>query len=282
MMARLADNSYGKSGVKVTKVVRTGPTHTLYEFEVQVTLGGAFDAMYTDGDNSSCIPTDTMKNTVYALSRAREFHSPEEFAGMVAAHFIEHFSHVRWAEVSILQTLWSRITVGGRPHEHAFAREDSADRTGAVRRDRSGGGSVRGGLRGLEVIKTTRSGFDEFLVDPYTTLKGTKDRIFATSIDAAWELPSAAVDYNRIFGEARRVIPETFATHDSRSVQQTLYAMGEALLARVPEIGSVSFSLPNRHRVPVDLAPFGMSNPNEIFVATREPFGVISGTVARE
>jgi urate oxidase len=281
-MARLADNSYGKSGVRITKVVRTGPTHTLYEFEVQVTLGGAFEAVYTGGDNSSCIPTDTMKNTVYALSHAREFHSPEEFAGILASHFIEHFSHVQWAEVSILQTLWSRIAVGGRPHEHAFAREDSADRIGAVRRERSGGSSVRGGLCGLEVIKTTRSGFDDFLVDDYTTLKGTRDRIFATSIDAVWVLPPETVDYNRIFGDARRIIPETFATHDSRSVQQTLYAMGEALLARVPEITSVSFSLPNRHRIPVDLAPFGMSNANEVFAAAREPFGVISGTVARE
>jgi urate oxidase len=281
-MARLADNSYGKSGVRITKVVRTGPTHTLYEFEVQVTLGGEFGAVYTRGDNSSCIPTDTMKNTVYALSHAREFHSPEEFAGILASHFVEHFPQVQWAEVSILQTLWSRISVGGRPHEHAFAREDSAGRTGVVRRERSGRVSVRGGLRGLEVIKTTRSGFDDFLVDPYTTLKGTTDRIFATSIDATWELPAAPVDYNRAFGEARRVIPEAFATHDSRSVQQTLYAMGEALLARVPEISSVSFSLPNRHRIPVDLAPFGMSNANEIFVATREPFGVINGTVARE
>jgi urate oxidase len=279
---RLADNSYGKSNVRITKVVRTGPTHTLYEFEVQVTLGGDFEAVYTRGDNSSCIPTDTMKNTVYALSHAREFHSPEEFARILANHFVEHFPQVSGAEVSILQTLWSRIEVGGRPHEHAFAREDSAARTGQARRESNGSETVRGGFSGLEVIKTTRSGFDDFLVDPFTTLKGTRDRIFATSIDATWEFVGAAPDYSRVFQDARRIIPEAFATHDSRSVQQTLYAMGEALLARVPEISSVSFSLPNRHRIPVDLAPFGMSNANEIFVATREPFGVINGTVVRE
>jgi len=299
-VVRLADNSYGKSDVRITKVVRSGPTHTLYEFEVQVRLGGDFEAVYTRGDNSSCIPTDTMKNTVYALSHAREFHSPEEFARIIASHFIESFAHVRWAEVSILQTLWSRIPVDGRLHEHAFTREDSGLRVGHVRHERSGGGAagdaprgpagvaprggeaVRGGLRGLDVIKTTRSGFADFLVDPYTTLKETADRIFATRIDATWELPVTAVDYNRIFQDARRTILEAFATHDSRSVQQTLYTMGEALLARVPEIAEVSFTLPNQHRIPVDLSPFGMSNANEIFVATREPFGVIDGTVARE
>jgi urate oxidase len=263
-------------------VVRTGPTHTLYEFAVQVTLSGDFEAVYTRGDNSPCIPTDTMKNTVYALSHAREFHSPEEFARILASHFVDQFSQVQWAEVSIAQTLWSRISAGGRPHEHAFAREDSAERTGRVRCRRGADTEVSGGLRGLEVIKTTRSGFEGFLVDPYTTLKGTPDRILATSIDATWSLPSVTVNYNRVFETARRVIPEAFATHDSRSVQQTLYAMGEALLSHAPEISSVSFSLPNRHRIPVDLAPFGMSNANEIFVATREPFGVITGSVARE
>ncbi len=281
-MARLSDNSYGKSGVHFTKVVRAGPTHTLYEFDVQIVLHGAFEEVYTRGDNSACIPTDTMKNTVYALGSEREFHSPEEFAGLLASHFVERFGHVRRAEVSVAQTLWARIGVGGRPHDHSFAREDSATRTAVVERDREQGTRVHGGLRGLEVIKTTRSGFAGFARDAYTTLPETNDRILATIIDAAWDFGAARPDYNRVFDEARRVIPEAFARHDSRSVQQTIYAMGEALLAHVPEISSVSFSLPNRHRIPVDLAPFGMGNANEVFVATSEPFGIINGTVARE
>jgi urate oxidase len=58
--------------------------------------------------------------------------------------------------------------------------------------------------------------------------------------------------------------------------------MGEALLARVPDIATVSFTLPNQHRLPVNLSPFRLANENEIFVATSEPFGLIKGTVARE
>ncbi len=73
-----------------------------------------------------------------------------------------------------------------------------------------------------------------------------------------------------------------FALHDSHSVQETIFAMGEAMLAEIPAISSVGFSLPNRHRIAVNLESFGMTNANDIFVATSEPFGLISGTVARE
>ena len=64
-----------------------------------------------------------------------------------------------------------------------------------------------------------------------------------------------------------------FAAHDSRSVQHTLYAMGEAALAACGDITEVSLSMPNRHHLLVDLKPFGLDNPNEVFVATDQPFG---------
>ena len=172
----------------------------------------------------------------------------------------------------------------GRPHPHAFTSAGPARRTAACAARGESRASVSGGLAGLEVIKTTGSGFSGFLRDQYTTLTETDDRILATSIDATWEFPSAPdADYNGVFETARRIIPRDIRhCTTARSVQQTMYAMGEALLAALPEISSVSFTLPNRHRLPVNLEPFGLSNANEIFVATSEPFGLITGTVARE
>ena len=73
----------------------------------------------------------------------------------------------------------------------------------------------------------------------------------------------------------------TFAAHTSESVQHTLYAMGEAALAACEGIGEIHLSLPNRHHLLVDLKPFGLDNPNEIFVATDQPFGLIEATVTR-
>jgi len=282
-VARLTANSYGKYDVRLTKVVRAGARHTLWELTVSIVLTGDFARIYTDGDNSPCIPTDTMKNTVYVLAKKNHFESPEEFGRLLARHFIERFNHVESAEVSIAQKIWNRIPAGGRPHDHSFSSAGSGRRTCVVTETRRGASRVIGGLAGLEVIKTTGSGFAGFLRDEYTTLQETTDRIFATSIDATWAfLPAAAPDYNAVFEAALRVIPETFARHESLSVQQTIYAMGEALLDQVSEIAMVSFSLPNQHRIPVDFSPFDLSNQNEIFVATSEPFGLIKGTVARE
>lgn len=281
-MARLADNSYGKSRVRLTKVIRDGETHSLLELTVQIALGGEFERVYTHGDNSPCIPTDTMKNTVYALAKRTSFECGEEFGRILAAHFLGSFGHVDWVEISIEQALWSRIEVDGRQHEHAFQRAGSGTRTAFVREKRGERPLIRGGLTGLDVIKTTRSGFDGFLRDQFTTLPETTDRILATIVDASWDYGARAGDFNAIFDAARRTILEAFATHDSRSVQQTLYAMGEILLARVPEIDSVSFTMPNQHRILVNLQPFGLSNENEIFTATSEPYGLIKGTVTRE
>ncbi|MGA2641626.1 MAG: factor-independent urate hydroxylase [Spirochaetia bacterium] len=282
-MPRLRENSYGKCDVRLTKVVRAGATHTLWELTAAITLTGDFARIYTDGDNSPCIPTDTMKNTVYALAKKNDFRSPEEFAQILTRHFIQGFEHVQSAEVSIDQKIWTRIPVGGSPHDHSFSSAGSGRRTCAVKETRRGPPRVSGGLAGLEVIKTTGSGFSGFLKDEYTTLQDTTDRIFATSIDATWDfLPAVSPDYNEVFAAAKRVIQETFATHESLSVQQTIYAMGEALLREVPDVAAVSFTLPNQHRIPVDLSPFNLTNGNEIFVATSEPFGLIKGTVARE
>jgi urate oxidase len=282
-MVRLTDNDYGKSGVRLTKVVREGATQSLYEMKVDIRLGGDFERIYTQADNSLCIPTDTMKNTVYALARRESFDSPEAFGNILAAHFVESFAQVAWAEAAIEQTLWERISVDGAPHPYAFSGAGPARRTSLARRERDGAGvRIRGGIAGLEVIKTTGSRFSGFLVDEFTTLRETEDRILATSIDATWDFAARGADYNGAFETALRVIPRAFALHDSHSVQETIFAMGEALLEEAPALSSVSFSLPNRHRLAVNLEPFRMTNANDIFVPTSEPFGLISGTVARE
>ncbi|HUI69304.1 MAG TPA: urate oxidase [Spirochaetia bacterium] len=280
-MIRLVENSYGKSDVRMTKVVRSGDTHTLHELTVHIMLGGAFERVYTDGDNAPCIPTDTMKNTVYALAKKNDFDSPEAFAAILARHFLQ-FAQVGWAEVAIEQEPWVRIPVDGSPHPHSFTRGGSGIRTAQVRLDRGSAPQVSGGVKGLEVIKTTRSRFQGFYKDPYTTLPETSDRIFATRIDAVWKYASNVDRFSDVFERVRCMMLESFAQHDSESVQQTIFAIGEVLLSNVPEIISVSITMPNQHRLLVNLAPFGMENHNEIFVATSEPFGLIKGTVARD
>jgi urate oxidase len=283
-MAVLKHNAYGKGQVRLTKVTRGGNgRHELHEMAVEVRLEGDFARCYTEGDNGQIIPTDTMKNTVYALARNHTMAGIEAFAKLLAGHFINTFSHVSVATITIHETPWQRITIGGRPHDHAFVGGSSERRTCAVTHARAGGRvSVHAGIHDLLVLKTTKSGFVGFIKDKYTTLRETTDRIFATSVTADWTYANADADeWNAYHDAVRSTFLRVFAEHDSLAVQQTLYAMGEAALDACSAIEEIAITMPNQHRLLVNLQPFGMENPNEIFVPTDEPYGIISGTIAR-
>ena len=280
MPARLTSHSYGKSRVRVTKVIRDGHRHDLIEMSVKVTLDGDFAASYESGNNGKIIATDSMKNAVYVLAKETDFRHIEDFAATLARHFVDTYGQVTQATVEVEQANWVRIARDGRPHEHAFT---GGGRDTRVCRAIYDGErlDLGGGLRGLAVLKTTASEFRGFVADRYRTLPDATDRIFATTVDATWTYTDAG-DYTRLHAAAKRVILATFAQHHSLAVQQTLLEMGKALLAEFDWINDVTLEMPNQHRIPANLEPFGLTNDNEVFVATDEPFGIISGTVSRE
>ena len=132
------------------------------------------------------------------------------------------------------------------------------------------------------MLKTTDSAFTGFIRDELTTLPEAADRIFATRVAATWEFVRAeGSDYNTCYDTIRAALIGTFAAHKSLSVQQTLYAMGDAALGACRDVKRIRISMPNRHRVPFDLARLGKENRNEIFVTTSEPYGAISGEISR-
>ena len=181
MPVNLTANSYGKSDVRLTKVIRNGDHHELLEFSVDILLHGEFERSYTHGDNSSIVATDSMKNTVYVLAKEKQFDSPEAFAVLLAEHFVASYLQVRSARVHVRQSNWKRIMVAGQPHEHAFMSGGADLHTAHAIASRSVPTTVHGGITDLLVLKTTRSAFKGFVTDRYRTLKDTDDRIFATS-----------------------------------------------------------------------------------------------------
>jgi urate oxidase len=287
-MASLVWNRYGKSRVRLVKVRRRsaasetptpdGGAHEIVDLTIDVQLEGGFDRVYVDGDNSSCLATDTMKNTVYGLARQDPIDHVEAFALRLADHFLGKPAVTR-ARISAIEHRWDRLAPGGRPHPHAFVQAGGEAWTTVVTRD-AAGSEVVSGLTNLVLLKTTDSAFVGFPRDEYTTLPETSDRILATSITASWHYRNGATDYaarERI----RAGLIDTFAVHMSQSVQQTLYAMGEAALAACADATEITLTLPNRHHLLVDLKPFGLDNANEIFVATDQPFGLIEATIRR-
>jgi urate oxidase len=277
-MADLIWNRYGKSRIRLVKVRRSRDPHELVDLTIDVQLEGAFEAVYVDGDNGPCLATDTMKNTVYALARQDPIDHVEAFARRLADHFLARpvVSRVR---ISAIEQPWGRLSSGGRPHPHAFVQAGAEHWTAVVTRD-ARGSEIASGLANLVVLKTTDSAFAGFPRDQFTTLPETGDRIMATSITASWTYRPETADFSAR-AAVRRALVETFAAHQSRSVQHTLYAMGEAALAACADVTSITLTLPNRHHLLVDLKPFGLDNPNEIFVATDQPFGLIEATIRR-
>jgi urate oxidase len=276
----LVDTAYGKSRVRLVQVTRQGSRHVLRDLTVAIRFEGDYDASYEQGDNADVFPTDTMKNTVYALASRAPLQAPENFALALAEHFLDRNQPLHRVTVDVSEHPWGRIAAaGGGEHPHGFVREGGGNRTASVRLDRQEA-QVHAGIADLIILKSAGSAFSGFPRDEYTTLPETRDRILATSLTATWRYDAGA-DYSADWHTVRATLLQSFADHDSESVQHTLHAMGRAVLDAVPDVAHIHLVMPNRHHLPVDLRPFGLENRNEIFVPTEEPFGLIQATVRR-
>ena len=280
MAIRLGPNQYGKAEVRVVAVDRSTPRHTLVDLDVSSSLRGDFTAAHTAGDNGHVLATDTQKNTVFAFARDG-VGSPEAFGLRLARHFAGAYEWISGARVAVDSFGWDRIAVGGQPHEHAFRRDGGEVRTAVVTVD-GDDAHVLAGLRDLVVLKTTGSEFWGFPRDRYTTLAETRDRILATAVTARWRYTGTDLDWDATFDVVRTTLLETFAATHSLALQQTLYAMGEAVLERCPDVAEVRLSMPNRHHFLQDLSAFGLDNPDVVYHADDRPYGLIEGTVLRD
>lgn len=281
----LGPNQYGKAEVRVVAVDRSSPRHTLVDLNVSSSLRGDFAAAHTAGDNAHVLTTDAQKNTVFAFARDG-VGSPEAFGLRLARHFAGSYAWISGARVAIESYGWDRIAVGGQPHEHSFRRTGGEVRTAVVTVE-GDGTHVLAGLTDLVVLKTTGSEFWGFPRDRYTTLAETRDRILATAVTARWRYTGVDVDFDATFGSVRTALLETFAATHSMALQQTLFAMGAAVLERHSDVAEMRLSMPNRHHFLQDLSAFGLDNAPDgtgavVYHADDRPYGLIEGTVLRE
>jgi urate oxidase len=280
----LGANRYGKSRIRLVTVRRGPERHDLRDMTVAVALEGDFDAVHTAGDNSGVIATDTMKNTVYAFARDRLTASPEAFALELARHFAGYDVIAR-ATIEIVEHQWRRIRAGAGESPDSFLRLGQHSRLATITAERGGAMEVEAGIDDLTVMKTTKSAFAGFDRDQYTTLPEVEDRLMATRIRATWgyraEGADGAIDFEAAWKRATVALMDSFAEHFSPSVQASIWIMGTAMLDAEPSIEWVRMVLPNLHHWQVDLAPFGLDNPGEVFVSTTEPHGLIDATIRR-
>ena len=271
----LGPNRYGKAETRLVRVSRDGETHGLVDFNVSVALSGDLTATHLTGDNSGVLPTDTMKNTVYAFAKQHGAAEPEAFALLLGRHFVSSQPQVHSATVSIESFAWERLG------PHSFQRRGDFTRT-ATAFVTGDGEQVVSGVTGLVLLNSTDSEFHGFVRDEFTTLPETTDRILATAVDARWRHVNVEKDWLQSYDKSLDGLKSAFVGTYSYSLQQTLYAMGRGVLDDQPGIAEIRLALPNKHHYLVDLTGFGLTNDNEVFIAGDRPYGLIEGTVTRD
>ncbi len=276
----LGKNQYGKAEVRLVKITRDTDRHEIEDLNVTSELRGDFHDAHLQGDNAHVVPTDTQKNTVYALARDG-VGSPEALLLRLAEHFTSSFDWVDGGRWAAEQYAWERIQAHGSEHEHSFVKKGQEVRTAVVVKD-GDDVQVLGGFKDCTVLKSTQSGFEGYPKDKYTTLQETDDRILATDVSTRWRYNTTDVDWNAAYDDVKALMLEGFTEDYSTALQQTMYEMGVKVLEAHPEIDEIKFSLPNKHHFLVDLSPFGLDNPNLVFFAADRPYGLIEATVTRE
>lgn len=299
---QLSSARYGKEKVRVFRVIRKAQWHEVVEYTVSVLLEGEIHSSYTHADNTVVVATDSMKNTVNVFAKTSPYVLiPELFALHLGLHFISTYKHINQSNINIISHRWTRIPISEKPHPHAFSRDgnDVIQVEAVVRKSTSDtlAATIRSGMKDLLVLKTTGSSFENFIRDEWTTLPEASDRILSTSIECWYNidlptslelesLPKLSIDFPALSKSVRAITLETFASDESASVQATLYKMCEDIIGTNSGISSVSYSLPNKHYLPIDLSWYqGISNTRpqdaEVFVPVDAPSGLITATVSR-
>jgi len=277
----LGGNQYGKAENRIVRFVRDAPRHEIRDINVTTALRGPYEPAYLVGDQTNVLPTDTQKNTAYAYAKTVGIESIEAYGLALARHFVHDVDPVEGARIEIEQYDWDRVTVDGAPHDHTWIRKGQEVRTAAITVDATGE-YVIGGFKDLVILKSTGSEFADFLVDEFTTLEPTHDRVMATSLVAKWRFGSEPADWNAAYATIKQVMAEQFATLQSLALQQTLWHMGKAAIEAVPELVEVRLKAPNKHHFLYDLQRFGIENDGEVFHADDRPYGLIEATVTTD
>lgn len=280
-MARLGENRYGKSRVRLSRITRSADQHEFNEWTVSVLLHGDFESSFTEADNSKILPTDTMKNTVYSIARGSSAASIEAFAMELGDYLLSNNPQVSRVSIEIQEKNWKRLKVDGESDATTFKLGGPELQTVRAERNRNGAWALTSGVDGLTILKTTKSAFTGYIKDRLTTLKPATDRIFGTRATITWDYLSPRQDFSEVRARIIAALLREFAAHHSMSVQHTLFDMGKAALAAAPEIARIHLTMPNLHHLLADLSPFGQDNPNHIFVPIDEPHGYIEATIER-
>ena len=280
----LGANQYGKAENRVVRIYRDTARHEIVDLNVSTSLRGDFaDAHVDRRPVRGAADRHAEEHRVRLRQGARRHARPRTTPSPSAGASLDASPQADSAQVRVEQYAWDRIPVGA---ERPRPRVRPARRRGPHRR-RHGQRPRRraAGARGLRAPGPGRAEVDRLGVqglpegrvhdaagdrrpDPGDLARRplALRRRHATATGTSPTTPSSAT------------LLETFATTYSRALQETLYLMGRRVLETNDGVAEIRFSAPNKHHFLVDLAPFGLENNGEVFIAADRPYGLIEAT----
>ncbi|MGH7468544.1 MAG: hypothetical protein ACRENP_11340 [Longimicrobiales bacterium] len=264
----LTHGKFGESAIRLVRLVHKGDRRELRDLTVQLLLKGDFERGFTAGEALPLESEQAIADRVYALAHEHCGDQIEPFALLLSQHVLRFFPRVSETEVEIRERVWSRVLVGGRPHDHAF--------------------SASGEQRWTRVARTTdgvqvESGFSALPILRILTESGTQEgSLFSGDLTARWRYGWTDVPYGLHWQQVRQVVLETFANHAAGPTQQLLHDMAQAALDQTPAIVEMRFVLNVMRHRPADLSRSGVENDGNLLIPDAGPLGVIETTVLRE
>lgn len=261
------------------RVVRRGDRHDPRDLTVSVRFEGAFDTAFIEGRTEGLLPGETIKNIVHRAARRHGAAEIEELALALAKEIVERQPRMSRVRIEIEEQLWQRLQAGGRVQAQAFL-AGSAEQRLAVVTTNGSKTSVVAGITGLHVMRSAGFAPPPREADDDGVHDGMQ-RLLVGTLSARWTYTSGDVTFGVYRQGVRAAIVDTFAWHQSQSVQHALYAVAEVMLSTYEEIADVTLAFHERPYRPADLFAAGTENRDELFVVVDEPVGVVEVTVER-
>ncbi|XP_019386731.1 PREDICTED: uricase-like [Crocodylus porosus] len=281
------NSEYGKNLVKFLYIRREGKRHCIKEVEVCAHIRLNEVKEYFHDDNKDVIPTDTIKNAIYAIAKQKGVQVIEEFALDICNHFISSFCHVLYAKVFIQESPWHRLHQNCVSHAHSFIFAPEGIRFCEVELCRNASPVIFSGIKDLKLMKTTQSGFENFHRDKYTTLPERRDRVLCAELFLKWNyLECTDVDFDCIWNTARECVLEAFSGPPdcgkySPSYQKTVNDIQMLILEKVPQVDIIETTLNNIFYEIVDMKKLGFPNNKEVLTPVEAPFGTCTCILRR-
>jgi urate oxidase len=262
------------------RVVRRGDRHDPRDLTVSIRFEGNFESAFVEGRTGGVIPGETLRSFVHRVAREHGGAEIETFGLAICRQILDAHPQVTRVRVEIAEQPWTRMDVGGKAQGQSFVLGGPEQRTATIT---SNGPqtAVVSGIEQLVLMRTSGFAARRSAARPDDGTEDALQPLVVGSLSARWTYSNPDVTFGPYRQGVRAAVTDTFAMHAARSVQYTLYAIADVVLATYEEIIDVTVSMQERPYRPADLFRAEVENPDELFVAAEEPLGIVEVTVER-